>query len=383
MKKISLIISSFLIFAIATPAFAAEFIAPNKDGNGEVVVSASETHRNLYIAGGNLTINGTTNGDLYAAGGSITVDGPVQSDANIAGGNVHIAGKIGGDLRATAGTLNINSQISGDALVGGGSITFSDKSAISGDLVVGGGSITLNAPVNGSIKIGGGTVNINSKVRGDVWIRSDQAVTFGPLAEVPGKIKIYSNVDPQIKEGAKVSEPQIEALAKASHNKKGLAAIISAWFLIKILALFIVSYALSRMYGRRMLQGVKNMQSKFWTALGTGVAAMIIGPIAFIILLLTGVGYYAGIIEITLYILAFMLSCALGAAFIGSWVLMKLNKKTELVLNWQAIAIGTLIMSLVPLIPIVGWIITFGITLASFGVIVNKIWNSIERKENN
>src|SRR5581483_1681803 len=66
---------------------AAEFVGHNQAG--QVLVSATSTHKNLYAAGSTVLMNGSTTGDLTVIGGSITVNGPVSGELLAAGGNVY------------------------------------------------------------------------------------------------------------------------------------------------------------------------------------------------------------------------------------------------------------------------------------------------------
>src|SRR3989344_7437034 len=193
--KRKIAIASAVIFLAAGTTFAAEFAAPTKDGDPNVTISASETHKNLYVVGANVTANGKIEGDLYAAGGMVSVIGDVADDLNVGGGSLSISGQVGGDARIAGGNITISSPIGGDLLVAGGNISITEKSSIGGDLVIGGGNIILDAPVKGGIIAGAGNITINSKVEGDVRIYSSGSrgknqgiVVFGPKAEVMGKI---------------------------------------------------------------------------------------------------------------------------------------------------------------------------------------------------
>src|SRR3989344_4261573 len=119
----------------ALPVMAAEFIAPDKGADPNVGTLTQETHKNLYIAGAAVTINGPSLGDLYAAGGMVTVNGIVEKDLMVAGGNINLNGSVGDDLRVAGGNISISAPVAGDLLVAGGNVTVAQKATVGADLV--------------------------------------------------------------------------------------------------------------------------------------------------------------------------------------------------------------------------------------------------------
>ena len=176
-KIIQGLVLGVLLFGMAGSAMAADFAtATGKDAN--VLVGASETHKNLYAVGGNVTVNGNTTGDLTAAGGSVTVSGDVEKDLLLAGGTLNLSGTIGANAKIAGGNIFITGPVKGDLAVAGGNINLTGKSSVDGDLLAAGGSITIDAPVKGNVKIAGGNVIINSKIDGSLDVKSG-SLSFG------------------------------------------------------------------------------------------------------------------------------------------------------------------------------------------------------------
>ena len=67
--------------------FAADFIPVSHDEQN-VTVSSTETHKNPYVAGANVTVDSNTVGDLAVAGGMIVLNGPIEQDVLAAGGTI-------------------------------------------------------------------------------------------------------------------------------------------------------------------------------------------------------------------------------------------------------------------------------------------------------
>ncbi len=73
-RRISRFLTAYLLAVLAVvlaalPALAADF----RSGNEVTVASGEVINDDLYVAGGNLRIDGTVNGDLLAAGGTVTI----------------------------------------------------------------------------------------------------------------------------------------------------------------------------------------------------------------------------------------------------------------------------------------------------------------------
>jgi len=285
-KKYKFWLASFvLVFAFAGVAEAATLISPSKS-DGSVVVSASDSFKNLYTAGANVTINGAVTGDLTAVGALVNLVGDVEQDVMLVGGTLNLSGKIGGDARLAGANITFTAPVGGDVVLAGGNVNFTEKAAVGGDLVLAGGNVYIDAPVNGHIKIVGGNININSQVAGDVEIISSKSLTFGPRAEVLGKISHKGPAEAVVEPGAKVSGIEYTKINTRGY-RSGLMAIATIGFVVKFLALLIASWLLLYLRKHKVHQISDNVQAKPWNALGWGLVGVIVMPIVSVFLLLT------------------------------------------------------------------------------------------------
>mgnify|MGYP003393187830 CR=1 FL=1 len=371
------------LFIIATPVFAADFLAPAKDDNGSIVVGSEEKHKNLYVAGANLTVNGDTQGDLYAAGSQVTIDGATEQDVVVAGGSIGVNGRVGGDARVAGGTVTINSPVGGDLLVGGGNVNITQKTTIGGDAAIGAGTLILDAPVAGSLKVAGKSLVINSKIAGSVWIRSSGTVTFGPKADIDGKIYINAPKEAVVKEGAKISTPEFTKYeVRNSETKKGLFGLLTAFFLVKLVAYFITALVLWKLLGNQIAKVSEYIQSNFWKSTGVGFLVAVVGPIAAIILLVTLVGYYLAFITLAVYALLVLISASVAGVFIGSWLMMKITKTPSMVFSWQSLLLGVVVIMVIGFIPVIGSIANAIIILAALGAVSRWMWTVFRQSHN-
>jgi hypothetical protein len=371
-----------LVLGFAPVAYGAEFLVPDQEANGNVTVSSSETHRNLYVAGSNTTVNAATSGDLYAAGGTVVISGDVEQDLTTAGGNVVVNSQVGGDARVAGGSVNLNGPIAGDLLVAGGTVVLGEKATIGGDLIVCGGSVTVNGAVTGSVRAMGGDILINSAVAGPITVRADKSLVFGAHSVASNSVTYHGPKPAVIQDGAQVSQVNYSVW---QGNRKGgarhaVGRLFTAVFLFKLIAYIIAGLLLLRFLKRPAYAVVNHAYSMPWSNLGIGFLSLIVLPILALILALTFVGFYVALVLGLFFVLTLAVSAIIGAMFAGALVIKWLVKKPNLVLDWQAVLIGCVLLSIVGFIPVVGWLVCAGIILMTFGASMRLAWQWLGRQ---
>lgn len=341
---------------LATTASAAEFIPAGDQMQSSVSTREEDVHKNLYIAGASVTVNGKTLGDLAAAGGVVTLNGDVEKGLLLAGGNLTVNGSVGENARIAGGNISISGPVSGDLVVGGGNITVAQKANVGGDLVVGGGNITLDSDVAGNVKIGGGAVTINGKISGNVEIMASKSLTFGPTSEVLGKI-IYKGAQPAVVSAGAIvgviDYTQIQNRAAAqNHGFFGFMFITS---LLKLLMLLVAGLVLCWLLPAKTSAVVHQAISSPLHNLGVGALVLIISPILGIVLMVTVVGLYLGLVVLLIYGLFLILSSILALFYVGRLVWGWYQKDAP-ANQWRDLGVGALVTLLVGLIPIIGWL---------------------------
>ncbi len=198
---------------------------------------------------------------------------------------------------------------------------------------------------------------------------------------VANKVNYSGNNEATIDSGAQVSNINYTPISKSDHHGKGaLAGIIAVGFLIRLLGWIIAGLVLIYLYKREVRRLVSNIYTHPWLDLGIGLLGLIVIPIAAILLLVTVVGYYVGLILFVGYALIGLLSFLVGTIFVGAWIIKLLTKKSELIIDWQAVVIGSVAMGVLLLIPIIGWLAIVVIMLMAFGAIIHTMWHHISRE---
>jgi hypothetical protein len=130
---------------------------------------------------------------------------------------------------------------------------------------------------------------------------------------------------------------------------------------------------LSRFFGSKILAVSEQLYKKPWGNLGFGFLALIAFPIAIFFLFVVLVGYYVALIGLMVYILCILLASLLAAMFVGAWLVKMLTKRPDLVIDWQAVVIGVVVLRLITIIPVVGWIACAILFLMSFGALLRTL----------
>jgi len=379
-KIVCLILGLVLVSGLfAFNALAAEFRFNKKIGN--VVIEGSEKVKNLYTAGNIISINGDIEKSLYAGGNIITISGDVEGNICVGGNTIVIRGTVGDSVHAGGGNVLIEGEIKEDLFVGGGNITIAESASIGGDLIIGGGTIDIQGPVVGDILLGGGQVMINSKIGGNIEAKVEELI-LGSQAEIVGNLKYTSPKEADIEEGAAILgeiDYEKKTIKKIGWPKSPgvLFGILTLTFLVKLLAMIAVGLVLIYLFRNMTQQVVKEGLTNFWSSLGRGFAALILTPIAAIILAITVIGIWlAGLVGIA-YALIVFLASGLASVVFGSWLIKVIKKRKEYKINWQAVVIGVIILKIIVLIPFVGWLVGLIFMLISLGALYRMTFQGL------
>jgi len=375
-KKVLLLVT--LALAIIVPvtfASAADYLPKDKNSAGSVVVGGAENYHNLYVAGGSVLVNKVISGDLFAAGGSVNVAAEIGGDLFAVGGNVTVANPVSGDARLGGGNIVINAPVSGDVLAGGGTILFSSDAIVGGDLWIGGGVVNFTSRVAGDAKIAGGEVFINGFVAGQLEIQAEKLI-FGPEARVSGPISYKGSSEAIVQDGAQVGEIEFSRFKVESKSVSYAGFLLFA--LLKFLTMLVaglIVYRLSRKSSRAFVAlGYK----KFWSGLGLGLVGIIVTPVVAVILMITVVGAFAGLILLFGFILSLMISAVYSLMLIGATLEKWIRKEKEVRLTWLTVLWGVLAGEIIFFIPFVGGLVLFVFYLATFGTLLRSLRKSLE-----
>jgi cytoskeletal protein CcmA (bactofilin family) len=374
MKKIILCLFALLLLLTAVSALEIR--------EGDEIRIEDKLNESLYAAGGAISVDAEVSGDITAFGGSISVNSPVGEDimtcggeisinsavggeAHVCGGNVNINSNIGGDLFSGGGNINVNGDVDGDIRVMGGNINLNGAT---GDILALAGNVNLNGPVGGDIAVTAGEVKINGVVEGDVVVESDK-LKLGKNALIKGNLNYTSKE-------AEFREDQVQGLIFKGEVKKIVPSYMNKvfWKIFGGLTLLLFGIIIVLLMPNLSNKLSDSIKKEFWKNLLFGLLALIVIPIAAILIAFTLIGIPITIILILLYVLAIFIAPIFAALLVGKLIL---KKQKNLILP---VVVGIVIYAVLVSIPILGGLVKFVAVLLGLGAMTLAIF-SIKKKK--
>jgi len=382
MKNVNKLVVAVIAAIILVPVFA--FGATIKAGEEVSIKKGDNVRDNLYVAGGNVSVNGIVFGDLLTAGGNILISENVSEDITAAGGAVTILGDSGGDVRVAGGNILVAGDVTGDLVVVGGTAIISSDVSVGKDLVIAGGQISVDGDVAGDVQVAGGVMTINGHIKGGVDAKIDDHLTIGDGAIIDGGLEYSArSADAlRVNEGAVVTGEivftEFDAVS-ADGAKNFIFAAIGAFVLFKLIALIIAALVLVWLFKDFSNSIVKGVVRNPLRMLGYGFVVLVVVPAASIVLFITLFGVPLGFIAILSYGLLMLVTCVYTGVVVGAWVSQMIRKSGSAVVTCKNVTLGVILLTVVKLIPIIGWIVGLFVMLVTLGsiaeVVYKKLWS--------
>lgn len=341
---------------------------------GQSVVSASSSPGNAYAAGASVVLTAPVAGDLVAVGGSLIAGAQVAGDQVLIGGSVRSQSLVGGDVRAVAGSVTLDEGIGGDLVAFGYSVQA--KGHVAQSVFVGAVNVVLSDGATGPVTIYANNVSLAGEFGSDVRIVASGRVLLAQNTVIHGRLS-YESPEP--------------AIIPSSVQVDGGVAYTSASYLpsigtSRVLALINLGFFIFvRIFGALLLAGLlaglfpklaeavvlrvydRRLRSILLTTL-LGFAIFVATPILILLLALTFVGLGFAILLCVGYALLFLLAILYAGILIGSMFARKVLRRESVL--WHDGSIGMLVLSIVALIPVVGFGIAVLLTLFAAGALL-------------
>jgi hypothetical protein len=117
--------------------------------------------------------------------------------------------------------------------------------------------------------------------------------------------------------------------------------------------------------------------SAWWRSVGTGLVYLILVPLAAVLLLVSLVGLFPGILLGLGYAAALIAANVLGGILLGCLVAMAFTRRNVVHVTWTTALGGVILFRLISLVPIVGGLAAFLLFLAAFGVLADRMRRAI------
>lgn len=311
-------------------------------------------------------------GDLVSAGYSIRIDEPVGQDVSAAGFLVQIFGDVGDDVRIAGNMITIAGKVADNVFAAGSEIILRDGSEVGGDFWAVGETVEINAPILGSVRVNAQKVIVNARISGDVRLNAAD-IEFQDSGFIAGSLEYWSpneNVSVGRVGGDivyhKSSTPHIEA----SSFERKIQKMWSAESLLSLISMLVIG-ALVLYFFRNYFVSFSGVSKKSpFVSMGIGFLTLLSLPILTLILAITVIGLPLSFLSLLVLGFIVVLAVILDAFVIGSFIF-PVTKKTPYWHVFGSFSLGSVILFLLPLIPLgLGYIFAFLVFLVSLGSLV-------------
>ncbi len=344
-------------------------------GREFLLPDGAEARGDIYIMVNRARVEGQVDGDLFVGAENVLVPGRVMGDVDAAAAKVKVCGTVGGRLRTFAAATDVCGEIGTDVVVFGFDFTLEPGAVVRGSLAVFAGNAKLDGEVDGPVYIGAGRVEINGKVAGDVTVKCDE-LTFGPAARLEGNLVYQSRSVVNVPPGAVAGTVtrKVEEKPAGAPSARALSFWRSSWFwfLLRIWLAFValVAGGLLLLFFRPLVDGALGRADTFHQV----AACFGIGLVTLLAMLVVGV------VCCLFFPLALAVWSALGALIyfgglvgkivFGLWALRPLRRTLN---PLTGLLVGVGLLFVITLIPILGDLIWFVVTVTGMGAAVLQV----------
>ena len=305
---------------ITTPVKGDVFVVTS----GNVTID-TDISGNAFICANTVTIGeySLIEASLFNASNSLILSGDVGINVYNISRNFTLSGNVDCDVFSSSAKSNLDGCISGNANISSENITISDELSIEGDL------------------------NYSSKKQVDI-----------PENTVEGKVNFSSiNTDTKVNTITKMNDFLTSVLSLA----------------VLAIVLFVIGKWLNCKFINTYPDFVKNLPK----SLLYGFLALIVIPIASLILLICGVTINLAFILTALYLVLLLIASSIVIVILSKLVAEKLNVKFEkannTLLTILSIIVLSIVYKLIQLIPVLGSITIFAFLIIGIGILINNI----------
>ena len=314
-----------------------------------IIVFAEAASALEFMSGDLVSIDSPVADDVFAGGDTVNVNAPVDS-AVIAGGRVKVDAPIKGDLIVVGGDVDLNSEVGGKILAAGGTINL--RGDVERNVVMAGGTVRIlpTSNIGMDAAISGGDVYNAGNVTGTLWVNAGDFENRGTAGEVKFRM-----------EAGDAREP---------------VALISTFGILMVVGFLIVGVLILRLFPESLSAVDREIKRSPPKRVVLGLGLIVASLILIFVSMVTVVGMPLGFLLLTLFVAAMLVANLFVSFSLGRWIASALNKTLG---DTTAFVLGYLVLSVLFLIPLVGFLIELSSISLGFGGMVGALNESRRR----
>jgi cytoskeletal protein CcmA (bactofilin family) len=297
-KVVKVAVIALVVLGFALPAGAMEQVTGDMVNVPPGIITGP-----LFVSGNFIVVDADVDGDVFAAGQDITINGNINGDLLGAARTIRINGNISGNARCAISDLDINGEIGKSLTAAAAQVRLNEDSVIGGDALVFAGTATFSGLLGRQAMGSAGTIRINGPIGGSAYFWNVDQLSIGQAASVNGNLTYGSPNEAEISPNAKITgttkwdliqkqaaEPQVR---HKGFNWSGVVFQFITGLLVWGVLLLIFPQVWEKFS--------ENILNKPGSALGWGVLALLVAPLAALLLLITVIGIPLSVLLITVY----------------------------------------------------------------------------------
>ena len=316
---------------------------------------------------GNTSMSGTIEGDMYALGGSVNANGSITEDLTIISGVSQIHASVTDDVRIVSGEVTIAEYVGGDLVVIAGSLKVLSTATIGGNIFFFGGEGVIDGTVGGSIFGTSKRLRVDGPVGQDINVTAISGLTLGSRASIEGDVS-YTSLQSLVRSPDAVVEGEVNIRAYEKKNTRDEMRDI----LIPIFITLFATLSLYLLFRDELIKLVRRVDSSYGTSALIGIAAILLGPVVSLLLIVTVLGLFVGLMSFAVVLLLYVVGFALTSVVCGAILSKFFTKRLSVSLLW--ILIGTLTIHAIGFIPIIGPLTVFALFSVTVGGISTSLY---------
>ncbi len=367
--------------------------------SGEVNIIAEGDGETVAI-GGDVKVSGRANDELVAIGGQVSVDVQSEGETVLVGGQIKIDGAFADELVAIGGVIDYHGANTEELVLIGGEVTVHEQAVSGGPAHIFGGEVILDGRFASESEFGGGTVEASGQFADNIKISAREVFVSGEFygdleiegetihikegAVIIGHLTMRSPDEPKIDETVELQpgswtyeyieefDPMIGnmALSDIVGILTGALSVLLIFLSLTALAAFIVVIGSGRI-SRQASAAFRQAPGKsFLIGLATVLITGVVGAFFLVILIGPLLPLFVGIVGffIAAYTLASMMFRKVGAELsLGSRV--------------GFTAVGTIFLLALQLVPILGSLVVFVLSVIGMGAFVMALFNAAPQSQ--
>ncbi|MEN6389938.1 MAG: hypothetical protein ABFD04_05935 [Syntrophomonas sp.] len=370
---LGLVLTLLLAVLIALPVWAVEI----KSGD-TLTIAEGNLVGPLFLSGNYVTVNADVDGDVFVAGQSVTINGKVNGDVIAAAQSITVKGVVNGDVRGAANQIDIQGQVMGSVTAAANNIEVREQAVVSRDVLGFGNSIGTAGRIDGQLMGSAAEMRINGTVNGTVTIWNVQTLSVGPAAVVKGLINYGSPNQANISPQSQINGTSWQQTVANVPEKKttGFSWLDALGWIAAGLLLWAICYWVSP----RLLPNMgETVLSAPGSTLGWGFLALLLTPLAGLLLTVTIIGIPLAIIMFFLYVFILFASKILAGDVIGRYLAKYFGWENHMPFFFSFM-IAFLALIILSKVPVVGFLVSLAASCLALGMVVMHFYNWRSKK---